>query len=319
MMKIFSILRILKPQHGWMMTIKKKAPLYFGESHRRIVERYGVLRKSEKKIADHVLQDPDGVIHVPIIELARKLNISEASISRFCRSIGYRGYNDFKIGLAKDTFAGSINNAPSKIKETDDSATIIRKTAQFFINALRQVPEVLDQEGLSTGIRAIIQANKVHIYGVGGDGAIARVAQHVLLKAGIASYSFDDAYLQIVAAATLGKGDVAIGISDSGTTMEVVNAVNAAGECGATTIGITSNPRSPLAIRSDVLLQTASEESLVHGEFMRARIGQLFIVDLLYIGVVFGLGERAVRNLEHSAKAIIKYYDGRGYDVPKEG
>jgi RpiR family carbohydrate utilization transcriptional regulator len=302
-----------------MMVREKKAPLYFGESHRRIVEHYSVLRKSEKKIADHVLQDPDGVIHVPITELARRLDISEASISRFCRSIGYRGYNDFKIGLAKDTFAGSIKNAPAKIKETDDTATVIRKTTQFFIDALRQIPEVLGEEGLSAATRAIIQANKVQIYGVGGDGAIARVAQHVLLKAGIASYSFDDAYLQIIAAATLGKGDVAIGISDSGTTTDVVNAVTAAGECGATTIGITSNPRSPLAMKTDILLQTASEANLLHGEFMRARIGQLFIVDLLYIGVVFGLGERAVRNLEHSAEAIIKYYNGGGYEVTRKG
>ena len=292
------------------MVSERKRSLYFGESHRRIVEHYSVLRKSEKKIADHVLQDPDGVIHVPITELARKLDISEASISRFCRSIGYRGYNDFKIGLAKDTFAGSIKNAPAKIKETDDTATVIRKTTQFFIDALRQIPEVLGEEGLSAATRAIVQANKVQIYGVGGDGAIARVAQHVLLKAGIASYSFDDAYLQIVAAATLGKGDVAIGISDSGTTTDVVNALAAAAERGATTIGITSNPRSPLATKSDILLQTASEENLLHGEFMRARIGQLFIVDLLYIGVVFGMGERAGRNLERSAEAIIKYYNG---------
>lgn len=114
--------------------------------------------------------------------------------------------------------------------------------------------------------------------------------------------------MQIVAAASLKEGDVAIGISHSGTTVDVINALKVANMNGATTIAITSNPQSPLVEQSDVVLQTTSQEIPLYGEFMRARIGQLFIVDLLYIGVVFILGDLARKNLENTAKAVKEYY-----------
>jgi DNA-binding MurR/RpiR family transcriptional regulator len=90
--------------------------------------------------------------------------------------------------------------------------------------------------------------------------------------------------------------------------VDVVNAIKLARMNGAATIAITSSPQSPLAEQAEILLQTTSQEIPIYGEFLRARIGQLFIVDLLYIGVVFTLGDRARKSLETTAKAIKEFY-----------
>jgi len=212
------------------------------------------------------------------------------------------------MALARDTFLGTISNIPTEIEKTDTISTIVHKTSKFFINVLQEMPKMLDHEHLLKAISAIIRANKLQIYGIGGSGAIARTAHHFFLKTGISSFVYDDGYMQIVSAATLKEGDVAIGISHSGTTLDVVNAFKVAKMSGATTIAVTSNPESPLAEQSDVVLQTTSQEIPLYGEFMRARIGQLFIVDLLYIGVVFTQGDLARKNLENTARAVKEYY-----------
>ncbi len=279
-----------------------------GETTKKIADIYTSLRRSEKRIADYVLQSPQIALHLSITELAKNLHLSEASVSRFCRTVGYDGYSDFKMALARDTFSGAISNIPIEIGQTDTLSTIADKTSKFFIHVAKEMPGMLDQEHLGKAINAIIKANKLQIYGIGGSGAIARTAHHSFLKVGISSFIFDDGYMQIVAASSLKGGDTAIGISHSGSTVDVVNAIKLARMNGATTIAITSSPQSPLAEKAEILLQTTSQEIPIYGEFLRARIGQLFIVDLLYIGVVFTLGDRARKSLETTAKAIKEFY-----------
>ena len=279
-----------------------------GEMAKKIADIYTTLRKSEKRIADYILQSPQVALHLSITELAKSLHLSEASVSRFCRTIGYDGFSEFKLALARDTFSGTISNIPIEIGQTDTLSTIADKTSKFFINVAKEMPGMLDQEHLGKAVSAIIKANKLQIYGIGGSGAIARTAHHSFLKVGISSFVYDDGYMQIVAASSLKEGDTAIGISHSGSTVDVVNAIRLARMNGATTIAITSNPQSPLAGQAEILLQTTSQEIPIYGEFLRARIGQLFIVDLLYIGVVFTLGDRARRSLETTARAIKEFY-----------
>ncbi len=206
------------------------------------------------------------------------------------------------------TFSGTISNIPIEIGQRDTLPTIADKTSKFFINVAKEMPGMLDQEHLGKAVNAIIKANRLQIYGIGGSGAIARTAHHSFLKVGISSFVYDDGYMQIVAASSLKGGDTAIGISHSGSTVDVVNAIRLARMNGATTIAITSGLRSPLAEQAEILLQTTSQEIPIYGEFLRARIGQLFIVDLLYIGVVFTLGDRARRSLETTARAIKEFY-----------
>ena len=290
-----------------MSEIEKEVRV-FEESTKKIAEIYPFLRKSEKKIADYILQFPQIALHLSITQLAKNLHLSEASVSRFCRTIGYEGYSDFKMALARDTFSGTLSNIPVEIGRTDTLSTIADKMSKFFINVAKEMPGMLGQENLVKAITAITRAGRLQLYGIGGSGAIARAAHHSFSKVGISSFIYDDGYMQVVAASSLKAGDTAIGISHSGSTVDVVNAVKLARINQATTIAITSNPQSPLAQQSEIVLQTTSQEIPIYGEFLRARIGQLFIVDLLYIGVVFTLGDRARKSLEITAKAVKEFY-----------
>lgn len=130
------------------------------------------------KIADYVLQSPEIAIHLPITQLAKSLNLIEASVSRFCRSIGYNGFSEFKMALAKDTFSGTVSNIPIQIQETDTISTIVHKTCKSFINVLQETANMLNHEDLLKAINKIIKANRLQIYGIGGSGTIARIAHH---------------------------------------------------------------------------------------------------------------------------------------------
>ncbi len=139
---------------------------------------------------------------------------------------------------------------------------------------------------MEKAIEVLATANRIYFYGIGGSGGIARIAHHLFLKAGIFSTVYDDGYMQAVSAALLQKGDVVVGISHAGSTKDVVEALAIAKSTGASTIAITGNEDSEIIKVADIKLVTSFKEEPIYGDFMEAKIGQLYIIDLLYIGIL---------------------------------
>lgn len=278
----------------------------------RVRESYPTLRRSEKKIADYLRNNSLQRLDVSITEFAKLLDVSEATISRFCRTLGYRGFQDLKLSLATDRSAvGGFRNIPVDIVETDPPAVVGKKLSDTLANAIVETQRSLDMDRVDAAVDEIVQAKRVELYGVGGAYAVASEANHLFLKAGINCVAYRDGYMQTVTASLLGKGCVAIGVSHTGLSMDVVNALKIASDNGAVTISITSNGESPLARVSKICLCTPprGKDIPLYGDFMEARVSQLYIIDLLYLGIIFRLGEISKKSLERSTNALETYYN----------
>lgn len=238
---------------------------------------YLKLRPAERWVADEVLRDPRRVLHLSINQLAQDAKVSEATVVKFCKRLGYKGFQEFKIMLAQDV-ASKSGLAVGEVELGDDIQTIKEKTFHAHLAALQETVRALDSEKLEAVVRAMTRAGEIHCYGLGNSGLAAIYAVRKFSSLGLPVSAFVDPHLQIVRAAHLMRGDVVVALSCSGETKGIIEAMRAAKEAGALGITITCNPNSTLAIESDLPLLISAQkdsESLV----------QLGAIDTLFAAV----------------------------------
>ena len=269
-----------------------------------------MFKPAEKAVAAYVLSHPEQVMNMSVSEAARDIEVGESTVIRFCRALGYKGYQEFKLRLAQD-LVEPVEFIHENISFADNSIELAQKVFQTNIKAVEDTSRVLDPEMIEVAARALAGARKVDIYGVGYSSFTALDAKLKLARLGLIADAYGDAHLQAMAAASLAKGDVAVGISHSGSTRDVVDALNAARKCGAITISITNFSPSPITRISDLVLLTASPESPLGGEVLTSRIAQLCVIDVLVVALVRGvgaveLGERCLDLIKKTSEAVKK-------------
>jgi DNA-binding MurR/RpiR family transcriptional regulator len=268
----------------------------------RLQGAYSGLRAAEQRVADFILKHPDELIYLTVTELAERTNTSESTVVRLCQKIGYKGYQEFKIMLARD-LVEPTTEIHSSIEPGDDLSTIKSKVFHANAQALRDTLEVLDDEQLARAVAALARARRVEIYGVGGSSPLALDAYHKLIKLGISALALSDGDLMAMSSSLLGDGDVALGISHTGASRDVTDALGRAKTNGAATIGITHRPSSPITKVSDIVLVTAAQQTAFRSDASSSRIAQLTIIDVLYVGVAHENHERSLRMIERTREA----------------
>lgn len=248
----------------------------------RIKGSYSGLRPSEQKVADIILKNPQEIIHLSVAELAAKSEVSEATIIRFCRAIGYKGFQNLKMSLAQD-LAVPTQFIPQQISSKDNLETIIAKVTHSNSQAINDTMEILDRNELQRAITAICNARRVEFYGVGFSGLVAQDASIRLARIGIPTVSYVDPHLQAHAAALLGKEDVAVGISLLGRTADILYSLKQAKKASATTICLTKYAKTPISEIADIKLFTATEDEVFRTG--ASRIAQLYVIDILFAAV----------------------------------
>lgn len=271
---------------------------------KRLEQKYSDLRLSEKRVADYILKNPEKILDFSITTLAQKCSTSETTVNRLCHSIGFSGYGQMKISLIQNLAQGTLKTIPGDIKESDTIIDAAEKLKHCLSSALDYTFKILDISELNRAIESILKAEKIYFYGIGGSGYVADIAHHLFLKAGIFNTSCDHGYMQAVTAALLTRRDLVVGISHSGNTKDVVSALEIAKGKGATTIAITGNKESAIVRKADINLLTFSKEEPIYGDFMEGKVSQLFIIDLLYIGILLKNIPKFNNYLEETAKAI---------------
>ncbi|MBU5483261.1 MurR/RpiR family transcriptional regulator [Clostridium sp. MSJ-11] len=273
----------------------------------KIKQGFDTFKPSEKKIAQYILEHPEELKNLSITELSDKSNTSEASIVRFCKSLGLKGYQELKIDVSLEI---SQRRTPPKVFfeqiDTDDSANdIIMKVASGNIQALKDTTKILSPDELERAIEAIYKAKSINVFGVGASSIVALDLQYKFMRINIPTYMFFDTHMQLTSAVNLSKEDVAIGISYSGSTKEVVDALRIAKEKGATTICITKYGDSPIVSTSDIKLFIAAVENNFRSAAMASRIAQLNIVDSLFVGVACKLYDEVIDYL-YKTREVVK-------------
>ena len=258
----------------------------------KIRSQLPTLNDSELKVANWILQNPERVIHLAMAQVARECSVSDSTVLRFCRNVGFRGYTDLKILLAQDLARpGQIIH--SDVTDTDDTTTIVHKVFMTNIEALHDTLEVLDINELSRAADMILAANRILIIGVGTSGPVVQDAYNRFFRLGLNCHAYTDSYLQLMDAALLTTKDLVIGISQTGASSDPVATLEIAKRNGASTIVITGNTQSPLTKFADVIFLSVSREN--RNETIASRIAQLSIIDSLYVIL-------SLRNLEVSTQ-----------------
>lgn len=269
----------------------------------KIKGAYSTFRKAELRIADTILQDPEEVINLSITELAERSEVSESTVVRFCKTLGYKGYYELKIALARELII-----PPQQIYEeidlNDNVITIKNKVFQSNILALQDTIKILDDREMERAVEAIAKAKMVVFYGMATSAAVALDSAHKFLRINIRSVYYSDTHMQAISAALLEKGDAAVGISHSGSSKDVVDALRIARQSGATTICITHHTKSPITKVADIKLYTAARETALRSDAMTSRIAQLSILDVLYVSVALRRYEESLRSIEQTDEAL---------------
>ncbi len=268
----------------------------------RLQGAYSSLRAAEQRVADFILKHPDELIYLTVTELAERTSTSESTVVRLTQKIGYKGYQEFKIVLARD-LVEPTTEIHAAIEPNDDLTTIKTKVFQANSQALRDTTEVLDDRELQRAVEALASAARVEFYGVGGSSPLALDAYHKFLKLGVHAVALSDGDLMAMSSALLGAGDVAFGISHTGASRDVTDALGRAKGNGATTICITHRPSSPITKVSDVVLVTAAQQTAFRSDASSSRIAQLTIIDTLYVGVAHRNHARSLRMIERTREA----------------
>ena len=256
---------------------------------------------AEKRIAAFLLAHSDELIHLSITELAQKCDCGNATIVRFSRRFGLEGYQELKIRLAAEL--NSASSIGSDIQAEDTCLEIYQKRIANIYNSLSNTESVLDPKQLELAITAIMKADRIVTFGLGNSAAIAHDAAHKFLRLGFVAQSVCDNHMQAIVASHLKRESVAIGISHSGASKDIVEALRLCKIGGATTICITNYGVTPIVEVSDIVLYTKSEETKHSILAMNSRIAQLAIIDSIYTYVVLHSKEKrkqAIYNTEYS-------------------
>ena len=267
-----------------------------------IAQSRNLLRKSELKVAEHVLQDPSAVMHSSMADLAQEVGISEPTIVRFCRAIGCSGFQDLKLKLAQSLAAGASFGQFS-ISENDSVSDFSLKIFDTTLHTLMEVRERLDPQALEKAINAIANARRIEFYGFGASGAVAADAQHKFFRLLLTAAAYSDPHMQAMSAVTLKPGDVAICISQSGRSKDLLITANLVRESGATLITLCPG-QTPLADLSDVNLAIDVQEDTEIYTPLTSRIAHLVVIDVLAMGVAMARGPSLVNHLKSVKRSL---------------
>ncbi|MDQ6714989.1 MAG: MurR/RpiR family transcriptional regulator [Actinomycetota bacterium] len=256
------------------------------------------LSPAEDRVAERVLADPRAAAALTISELAVQAQTSETTVLRFCKRLGLPGYPQLRLALAAESAQPRARVvADTDINEDDTVDDIIAKVAFTDASAVEETAQQLDRSSLTAAADAIAGASRVDIYGIGASAIVGTDAQQKLHRIGVVAFSWNDPHIALTSATLLRAGDVAIGISHSGTTRETIESLTTARGRGATTVAITNFPLSRLVDSADIVLTTAARETSLRSGATASRIAALTVVDCLYIAV-------AQRDLQRARQAV---------------
>jgi DNA-binding MurR/RpiR family transcriptional regulator len=261
------------------------------------------LRPAERKVADMVLADVDFAMRASITEIAQRADVSEPSVTRFCRAVGAHGLRDFKMRLAQSA-AGGMPYESLAVARNDDIQTLFDKVGEAAIEGLSHARSALDPIAIEAALAALTSARRVYFFGVGaGSGLVAQDAALRLLRLDLAASAFTDAHLQRLYAGLMEPGDVAFAISHSGRSVEVNESIQIAKERGATTIALT-NVGSRLAWLVDIPLLLRAPNAVEPHTPGVSRLVQLCVVDALAIGIALRLGPKTLEKMREASATL---------------
>ena len=250
---------------------------------RQIKKSLPDLRKSEQTVAEFVLKDPKSIIMMKTAEASDEMGISEPTLIRFCKAIGFSGFQEFKINLSQQLAADDYF-VMYEINEDDSIHELCEKVFDTTISEILNVRSQIDQTILENSIETLVNAKRVEFYAFGGSAPVAMDGQHKFFRLKISSSYISDPHLQFMSANSLEKDDVVVAISQSGTTSALIDSVKIVRKNGVKVIGIMPG-NTPLSNLCDfpLTIDVGVENRITKP--VTSRIAYTAVIDVLTMGV----------------------------------
>jgi RpiR family carbohydrate utilization transcriptional regulator len=263
------------------------------------------LSKSERKVALAVLENPAQIVDQNITALARAAQVSEPTVVRFCRTLGYDGWHEFKLKLAQGLALAlpGLNEQPA---QDDLASDLINKICSRSINTLLDLRNNLRPESIQKALDILSRANKIEFYGQGTSGIVAADAQHKFFRSGVPTVAYADPSIHSIAAALMREGDAVVAISQRGNSPALVRSVKLARRGGADVI-VLAPSGTPLAELASVLIPIDLIFNIDPYTPISARLAYLVVIDVLAVGLALQRGPEFRRKMQNAQKALQEF------------
>lgn len=261
-----------------------------------------------RKVAEVILDDPAETARMTIVDLAERSGTSTATITRFCRALGFSGYAELRVTIASQTGRAAQQHWDTDIGQEilpgDGLDKVLGVVSNSDIRLIQETAAQLDLATVEKVANVIKNAGRVLLFGVASSAAVAGEMEYRLQRIRIPTWSRSDAHSALTDAALLTDGDVAIGISHSGRTREVIEVLAEAAGHGAITVAVTSHPSSPLAEVAELVLTTAARETTFRSDGFAAIHSQLLVLDVVYVALAQRTYERTKEAFDLTVRAV---------------
>ncbi|MGG1311104.1 MurR/RpiR family transcriptional regulator [Cohnella laeviribosi] len=253
----------------------------------------------ERRVADYILANVEEIPHLSVKSLAQLSKTSDASVLRFCKTMGYSGYRSFIVSISASL--GSMEDEQkdqyTDIQPGDDLSVIISNISRNNCKSIEDTLSVIDRNEVARAVEALRTCNRIVLFGIGASGLVCKDAEQKFSRINKICHAYTDGHSQLTAATLMGKGDVAIFVSNSGSTADILDALDIVKKNGAKTIAITKYNKSELAEKSQIVLSISTPELTFRSGAMGSRIAMLTVIDMLFAGVASAEYQKVKRYL----------------------
>ncbi len=246
---------------------------------------FGNLTDTEQKIASYILEFPEKVVNMTAKEIADACETVPSAVNRMCKSIGVEGFTKLKISLASAVGKEGYDQKNIPFDKEDTPKMIFSKVFNSGVNTLKNTYQMIDFSKIDEISKKFASAKRIFIFGVGTSSVVAADAAYRFSQLDVQAYAYTDILQMNVMANNMKNGDVAFGISHSGRTKAVVDAMHSAKQVGATTIALTSFTKSFLYTDSDYSISVYADEKNYPVEAVSARIAHMCVIDALMLSI----------------------------------
>lgn len=274
----------------------------------KIQSVYNQFTKAEKKVADYCLKHKEEVPFLSITDLADACQVGDTSVYRFCRTLELGGYQEFKMkfSLSQGTASMESRLMRSSDKEADPVNVMARKVCHAHMNAIKETCMLLDREALERVLAMLEEAERVYFFGIGDSLLTAQEARNKFLRITSKVNCIMDPHMQAMVSSMTTPKDLIFIISYSGATKDNIQVARLARQAGARVVCISHFQKSPLTAYCDAVLLCGSKEGPLDGGSMAAKLGQLYLIDLLYQGYYERNAEECIANNEKATAAVVE-------------
>lgn len=263
---------------------------------------YPGLTKSEKAIALYISEHRDSIMEQSISTIAGATSSAEITVSRFCKKLGFQGLQSLKVALAAEVHSPAV--AYQSIQPEDSVRDIAGKMFQNIMDGLQDTLKILDFQAVEKAAKTMMAARRIAIYGFGNSATVCRDMETRFLRFGMVVQAYADSHMQVTSASLLNHRDLAIAISHTGASRDLLETVHVAQSRGAKILAITSYAQSPLAKTADIALIGMGREIHYQSEAVASRLVHMAIADLLYMAIAMHMPDKYWENIRRMRKAI---------------